>query len=180
MELEAGTQKKAPQASGAASTDVNSSSPPQASPPQKKRDDSLRITYEKRLMRQRGGPAAPHIHPNPPASAPSLSTSPFFAASPVGRPTPPYVCVCPSVVQTGIWSPRSPSLRLAPPPPNGNGCSGSSVLCGFCSASRRLQQRADVRFLKRRLTLLISFHFFSDSCSELRAQLGSRCREIMT
>lgn len=56
-----------------------------------------------------------------------------------------YVCVCQSVVQRGIGMPPSSSLRLGPPLPGGNGCSGSLVPYGFCSASHRLQRRADVQ-----------------------------------
>lgn len=56
-----------------------------------------------------------------------------------------YVCVCQSVVQRAIWTPPSSSLRLAPPLPGGNGCSGSLVLYGSCSASHRLRQRTGVQ-----------------------------------
>lgn len=50
-----------------------------------------------------------------------------------------YVCVCQSVGQRGTGMPRSSSLQPCPPLPGGNGCSGSLVLYGFCSASHRLQ-----------------------------------------
>lgn len=88
-----------------------------------------------------------------------------------------YVCVCRSVVQTGTWTPRSPSPWLAPPPPSGNGCNGSSVLCGFCSASHRLQRRTDVRLLKRLLALL--FALFGQLL-RIKPSIRFCCHEIIT
>lgn len=53
-----------------------------------------------------------------------------------------YVCVFPSVVRRRVGTPLRSSHRLCPPLPGGNGCSGSLVPYGFCSAWRRLRQKA--------------------------------------